>query len=243
MTRKFWFFVFIFIIVIVALLFFFLGKKNETYKNVVSVKNTNWKLDKTGLKYPILGFVNNVLTPKECNEIIELGKQVVEPSIVGFDMQTDNSVRNSSHGWLESEKHPALLRVSLMLEHLTGFPRINQEPFQIVKYGPGQYYKYHLDSCNPEADDYEHCIENAKESGFRKYTFIIYLNDDYEGGTTHFSEINKHIKGKKGQAVYFKNIKDNNIDSEPISLHAGTEVRKGYKWIINCWIRTKAYVV
>ena len=74
-----------------------------------------------------------------------------------------------------------------------------------------------------------------QNNGPRYLTFLIYLNDNFEGGETIFPNINKKIKPEKGKAVIFKNIDENeNIIKQ--SLHGGEPVRSGQKWIINKWI-------
>jgi hypothetical protein len=75
-----------------------------------------------------------------------------------------------------------------------------------------------------------------KGCGHRLYTFLIYLNDDFEGGGTDFPRMNLCIKPKKGKAILFQNI-DERFDLIPESLHAGCPVTSGTKWVANKWIR------
>jgi len=71
--------------------------------------------------------------------------------------------------------------------------------------------------------------------GHRYMTFIIYLNDGYEGGETDFPNKNIKIKPEKGKGVLFYNT-DINGNKLNDSLHAGLPVTKGIKWIANKWI-------
>jgi hypothetical protein len=50
--------------------------------------------------------------------------------------------------------------------------------FRVYKYLPGQQFKMHRDGS------YE---RNENEKSF--YTFLIYLNDDFEGGETEFENL------------------------------------------------------
>jgi prolyl 4-hydroxylase len=79
-------------------------------------------------------------------------------------------------------------------------------------------------------------------SGPRIYTYLIYLNDDYEGGETAFPKLNIAVKPKKGKCVVFQNTlpqPDGRIPLE--ALHGGNPVTSGNKWICNKWIRVNKY--
>lgn len=65
------------------------------------------------------------------------------------------------------------------------------EQFRFYKYSPGQRFKMHRDGS------YE---RNENECSF--YTFLIYLNDDFEGGATEFQDICT-ISPKQGSLLIF----------------------------------------
>lgn len=95
------------------------------------------------------------------------------------------------------------------------------EDLQCVRYGEGQLYKSHFDSF---------------ETGLkRKATLLVYLNDDYEGGETIFPEIGFSISPKKGMALAFVNLDEQNNDLI-YSLHGGAPVTAGVKFACNIWI-------
>lgn len=82
----------------------------------------------------------------------------------------------------------------------------------------------------------EFCNTMNSFVGPRYITFLIYLNDNFEGGHTNFPNINKSIIPQKGKAVLFYNVnKDGSIIPE--SLHQGSHIINGTKWIANKWIR------
>jgi prolyl 4-hydroxylase len=83
------------------------------------------------------------------------------------------------------------------------------ELFRFYKYEAGQKFKKHID---------ESFIRNDNEASY--YTFMVYLNDKFEGGETKFDEIS--IKSGKGMALIF-------LHSIP---HEGTEVRSGVKYVL-----------
>lgn len=65
------------------------------------------------------------------------------------------------------------------------------EMFRVYKYAPGQRFKMHRDGSY---------IRNENEKSF--YTFLIYLNDDFEGGETEFENLFT-VAPKKGTALVF----------------------------------------
>jgi len=214
--------------------------KNQTtksdYTDILDLKKHGFD---TNFKKPILGFKNGILTKNECLEIIELGKKIIKPSKVGFDYK-ENSSRTSSHGWLKTGDHPAIKRVTEYLGNILKIPVENFESWQCVNYKTGQKYLYHTDSCNPTATDYKDCKENEKKKGCRIYTALIYINDDYEGGHTHFKNIDTKVRGPAGSMVIFKNVTDGKHNETNIkSMHAGLPPTSGEKWLINVWIRDK----
>ncbi len=92
------------------------------------------------------------------------------------------------------------------------------ERFRFYRYDVGQKFDWHLDGSFVR--------DNGEKSQF---TFLIYLNDDYDGGTTSFSSFKSpmvyedfSIAPKKGNALLF---------FHPI-FHRGDEVTDGMKYVI-----------
>ena len=59
---------------------------------------------------------------------------------------------------------------------MTDRPLHNCEDLQVLRYKPGGFYKPHQDTFSDDKNK-------------RMYTFIIALNDEYEGGETEFPNI------------------------------------------------------
>ena len=117
-------------------------------------------------------------------------------------------------------------------------PVENIEPIQMVRYNSGQFYKPHYDYLDWKLDIYK---KQIKINGQREITFFVYLNDIPEGvgGETYFPKLDKKIKGKKGDAVFWYNMKQNgNVDNR--TLHGGNPITSGTKYGLNIWVRTKA---
>jgi len=77
--------------------------------------------------------------------------------------------------------------------------------------------------------------------GQRKYSALIYLNDDFEGGETYFPKINYTVKPEIGKMVIWENLnKDNSLNYD--SLHAGLPVLSNEKWICIVWVRETKFI-
>jgi prolyl 4-hydroxylase len=81
-------------------------------------------------------------------------------------------------------------------------------------------------------------IPTHKDSGVftpRPYTFLLYLNDDYEGGETCFPMLNKSFKLNTGDALFFHNRDSSGFDT-CTSSHEGKPVISGQKYVANIWV-------
>jgi predicted 2-oxoglutarate/Fe(II)-dependent dioxygenase YbiX len=130
--------------------------------------------------------------------------------------------------------------VQQRLARATGTDLALHEPTTVFRYTPGQEYKSHFDFVapgTPEAAQYE---DEIAAVGMRMATALVYLNEDYEGGETAFPRIKQQFKGRKGDALIFWSLSDDGVPDRN-SLHAGTPVKRGEKWLLSQWIRQKPY--
>jgi predicted 2-oxoglutarate/Fe(II)-dependent dioxygenase YbiX len=84
------------------------------------------------------------------------------------------------------------------------------ERFRMYRYGPGHRFKPHLDGAF-------HRVPGQEESAL---TFMIYLNDDFEGGETAFQD--RVVRPRCGSALFFFHA----------ILHEGREVTRGQKYVL-----------
>lgn len=183
----------------------------------------------------------NLLSDQECDTIIELSRNRVRRStVIGDSKKNDISeVRTSTNAFLNNSLHPLMNEIDKRIYNIIGINPDKYEDLQVVNYKPGQFYKAHWDACDPKYDG--RCVEDYKKGGLRFATFIIYLNDNMEGGDTSFPLINKNIKPKKGKGVLFFNLEDNLTERRELSKHAGLPPTSGEKWMCNKWIRLNTY--
>jgi prolyl 4-hydroxylase len=84
-------------------------------------------------------------------------------------------------------------------------------PLRVYRYQPGQHFGPHRDQFY------------AGAGGTRSLlTFMVYLNDDFEGGATSFPEQGKRVVPRAGDALVFQHM----------VLHAGERVASGVKYVL-----------
>ncbi len=70
-------------------------------------------------------------------------------------------------------------------------------------------------------------------------TFLLYLNDDYDGGRTEFVTLGIAHKGRCGEGLFFVNALANGAPDRR-TLHAGRPPTRGEKWVVSQFIRNRA---
>ncbi|MFL6862206.1 MAG: 2OG-Fe(II) oxygenase [Allosphingosinicella sp.] len=110
---------------------------------------------------------------------------------------------------------------------LSGTALDQGEPLQLLRYRPGGEYRAHMDALPAEPNQ-------------RIATALVYLSDDYEGGETQFLRTGLAFRGRKGDALLFRNVTDDGRP-DPMALHAGRPVTRGVKAIASRWIRAARF--
>ncbi len=106
----------------------------------------------------------------------------------------------------------------------------------ILHYAPGEEIRDHYDFVDPAiTDDY---ADEIARNGQRLITFIVYLNDDYEGGETAFPRLGFEYKGRRGGGIYFVNALPD-LSPDMRMVHAGRPTTRGEKWIVTQFIRDR----
>jgi len=176
-----------------------------------------------------------MVTDEQCSEIIALAKPLISESFVigeGGANVPDKEFR-TSHNTFITRDHKVVKDIYGKLSNIIGIDSDHFEQLQVVRYEKGQQYKAHWDACY---EDHK-CGEFMKMGGQRYATFLLYLNDDFEGGETEFPYRNIKVRPEKGKAALFFNLERNNKNKLEKSYHAGLPPTSGIKWMCNVWIR------
>jgi prolyl 4-hydroxylase len=100
----------------------------------------------------------------------------------------------------------------------------------VLSYAPGQEYRQHSDAIGGVAPNQQ-----------RVLTFLVYLNEDYEGGETAFPAAGIKVRGRTGDGLLFRNASAEGVP-DPCAVHAGLPVTSGAKLIASRWIRAAPLV-
>lgn len=172
-----------------------------------------------------------LLTQDECAHLANAASDLLAPAVV-IDPRTGRNVphpiRSSDGAVIGPMRESLIVRaINLRLAAITATDIAQGEALTILRYRPGQQFRPHFDA-----------IGNARNQ--RTKTVLIYLNEGFAGGETHFPKLGVTIRPKAGDAVSFTNtLADDSTD--PRSLHAGLPVVQGVKWLATRWIRKRPF--
>ena len=117
----------------------------------------------------------------------------------------------------------------------TALPEAIFEVPQVMHYSVGQEFRPHHDFLDPGEPG---PAADIARRGQRMGTFLLYLNDDFEGGETEFPRAGLSHRGRAGDALFFANVlPDGRPDA--LTVHSGRSPRRGEKWILSQWIRDR----
>jgi hypothetical protein len=178
------------------------------------------------------------LSPQACAWIIDKARPHLDPARVKNaetgGANSDAMRTNTGMGFSVIDTDLVIQLAHARIAAAIGVPVTHQEPTNILHYTPGQEYKPHFDFIDPGV---AHFARELQTVGQRTVTFLIYLNDDYEGGATAFPRLDWSFKGKIGDALAFWNVSDGRPD--PRTLHAGAPTANGAKWLFSKWVRDR----
>lgn len=181
--------------------------------------------------------IDNFLMPEECDYVVNFSTPLLKKSTVAGKKEPElNPGRTSYSAMLMVDDDIVFDKIYEKAAKLTDVPLENVEYLQCVFYSKGQQYMAHFDTLDEQSEAGEGEFEM---SGQRKCTLLVYLNDDFEGGETYFPKLDLRIKPKKGTAVLFYNLDEQDkLNRE--SFHAGLPVTSGKKYACNIWVRNIA---
>jgi prolyl 4-hydroxylase len=190
---------------------------------------------------PLIRRLPGVIHPLVLDTVINLAAPLVQRSQI-VDARTGevraDPMRTSSHVTLSPRQHDHVLEaLERCISRVSGMPALNGEFLQILRYQPGEEFRPHVDYFNESGAG---AYQSLADGGQRAQTVLIYLNDDYTGGSTCFPELQLDIKARRGDLLHFHNLGADGLGHRD-SLHAGMPVMAGEKWLLSQWIRSESY--
>ncbi|HVI06628.1 MAG TPA: 2OG-Fe(II) oxygenase [Sphingomicrobium sp.] len=178
---------------------------------------------------PSVQLFPRLFSQAECAYLVGVSAPALRPSVVvdpDTGRQVPNPIRTSSAtSFPFIDENPAIHALNRRLAAASGTDVRSGEPLQVLHYALGQEYRQHSDALPLIAPDQQ-----------RVLTFLVYLNDDYDGGETRFPAANLNVRGRTGDGLLFRNVARSG-EPDQRSVHAGLPVTRGVKHLASRWIR------
>ncbi|MBI3438878.1 MAG: 2OG-Fe(II) oxygenase [Proteobacteria bacterium] len=189
---------------------------------------------------PWIAMSENFIDLALCAWLIERAAPSQEAALV-YDAVTGKAAErdartNTSATFSLTEVDVPMLLLRERIANTLGAPVSHQENISVFHYVPGQRFTTHVDYLTPARDGAE-----IAAKGQRPYTFLIYLNDDFDAGETHFTELGRKLRGKSGEAVFWRNLLESG-EPNPRTTHEGAPPTRGEKWVLSVFVRDKPQV-
>lgn len=188
---------------------------------------------------PRIVVFGGLLSEVECEELIALARPRLARSLT-VATQTGgeevNQDRTSNGMFFQRGENELVRRIEARIGRLVNWPVEHGEGLQILQYGPGAEYKPHYDYFDPDQPGTPTIL---KRGGQRVGTLIMYLGEPEKGGGTVFPDVHLEVAPKRGNAVFFSYERPHPSTK---TLHGGTPVLAGQKWIATKWLRERPFV-
>ena len=183
---------------------------------------------------------SDLARPEICRFLISLTAGRLEPAKV-YDpvSHTDIIVAHRNNTLATFDVYSVELAHALVQARMSAACGVSERMMEapsVLHYSPGEQIQNHFDFVDPKSTD-DYAGEIAR-NGQRIITFLLYLNDDYDGGETDFPKLGFAHKGRCGDGVYFINAL-NDLSPDLRTIHAGRPTTRGEKWIITQFIRSR----
>ncbi len=192
----------------------------------------------SALANPRIVVFGNLLSDEECDALIALATPrlarslTVETKTGGEELNAD---RTSNGMFFQRGEHDVVKRLEARIARLVNWPEENGEGLQILHYRAGAEYKPHYDYFDPKEPGTPTIL---KRGGQRVATLVMYLSEPEKGGGTVFPDIHMEVAPKRGNAVFFSYDRPH---PSTRTLHGGSPVIAGEKWIATKWLRERVF--
>jgi prolyl 4-hydroxylase len=190
---------------------------------------------------PLIRKLPGMIHPLVLDAVINLAAPLVQRSQI-VDARTGemraDPMRTSSHVTISPRQHDHVLEaLERGISRVSGLSTLNGEFLQILRYRDGEEFRPHVDYFNEGGAG---AYQSLADGGQRAQTVLIYLNDDYSGGSTFFPKLQIDVRGRRGDMLHFHNLGADGLGHRD-SLHAGLPIVAGEKWLLSQWIRSESY--
>jgi hypothetical protein len=184
--------------------------------------------------------ISGLASPSVCRWLIGRAPGLLRPALVYDSVSRRDMVHQMRTNTMALFDYANVDVVQYLLQarmsKTCGYAMQNFEMPSVLHYSVGQQITPHFDFIDAQAADY---AAQIREQGQRMITFLLYLNDDYEGGETTFPELGIVNRGTMGDGLYFINAYPD-LKPDRRMLHTGSPPTTGEKWIVTQFIVHKA---
>ena len=173
----------------------------------------------------------NYLPVATCKRLVAMIETSRRPSTLMSD--SASAAFRTSESCDMDRRAPEIRPIDEGIAELLGLDPAYGETMQGQRYDEGQFFKAHHDYFH-EGESYWPLMK--AQGGQRTWTAMIFLNDVAEGGATWFPQAGVRVVPKRGTLLAWNNM---NPDGSPnlLTLHEGTAVSEGVKYIVTKWFR------
>lgn len=207
-----------------------------------SVKPADWMTAPRGRtlhESPLIRVFESFLAEPVCQWLIERSRDRLKRALVydavGGKEIADHTRTNTVAQFDLMDTELVHVLVQMRMSAACGVPLHNMEATAVLHYAVGEQITNHYDFVNPKIPNYANEITT---NGQRILTFLIYLNDDYDGGETVFPKLGVSHKGRRGDGLFFTNALENG-EPDLRTVHAGCPPSDGEKWIVSQFVRNR----
>lgn len=179
--------------------------------------------------------IPDFVTADECARLCAMIDAVARPSAL-HELEYASGFRTSYSGDLDPH-NPLVAGISARIDAVLGVKAAIGEPVQGQRYNPGQQFKPHNDWFYVTEGYWP---QEKARGGQRSWTAMAYLNTVEAGGATAFTTLGIEVEPKPGVLLLWNNALPDGRPNEA-TLHAGTPVERGVKYVITKWYRTRAW--
>lgn len=186
---------------------------------------------------PAIRSFNRFLPPEFCDWIIGRAQGRTRPATVydpkhGGAGRMENMRTNGHLGFSIADCDVVMMLIRARIAEASSIAPHGHEWPMALHYRTGEEYRPHFDFFDVSSPA---LAADVARAGQRIATFLIYLNEDFDGGETDFPRLNIRYRGKRGDALLFRSVENGKPDAR--TLHAGLPPTRGEKWLYSQWIR------
>lgn len=179
--------------------------------------------------------IPHFLGEEECERICRVIDRKIGPSPLFEGTEIDGFRTSSTHYFDRND--PETSKLERKIDGVLGLDHRFAEVTQGQRYEVGQQFKHHYDYFT-ESEPYWQT--ECRRGGQRSWTAMVFLNEPTAGGETDFKVLGLSIAPERGTLLTWNNM-DREGHKNPNTLHAGTPVIAGRKYVITQWYRQEPW--